>query len=66
MIVDLTARFDYDTGWSYLFIVYCRSGRFGQSSCFGHVTAHSQLGHHVDVAEGVDGEDVDEVPTTPT
>ena len=44
MIVDLTARFDYDTGWSYLFIVYCRSGRFGQSSCFGHVTVHSQLG----------------------
>ena len=44
MIVDLTARFDYDMGWSYLFIVYCRSGRFGQSSCFGHVTVHSQLG----------------------
>ena len=44
MRVDLTARFDYDTGWSYLLIVYCRSGRFGQSACFGHVTVHSPLG----------------------
>ena len=24
MRVDLTARFDYATGWSYLFIVDCR------------------------------------------
>ena len=40
---DLTARFDYATGWSYLFIVYRRSGCFGQSGRFGHVTVNSHL-----------------------
>ena len=44
MRVDLTARFDYDTGWSYLFIDYCRPDRCGQSVRFGHTTVHPQLG----------------------
>ena len=39
-----TSQYYRSVGWSYLFIVYCQYGRFGQSGWFGHVTVHSQLG----------------------